>query len=182
MKLVPGAVLCGKYKLVQALASGGMGCIWSARHATLGTPLAIKFILPTHASSSDIRGRFELEAVASAKISSAHVVQVHDYGIEDDTPYLVMELLEGENLGARLKREKRLSLEDTCNILIQVAKGLRRANAAGIIPPGMLAANGIPPPRAAPMATSPDASKNPRRLASTLRPKTTASARSGSSR
>lgn len=133
MRLGPGTVLGGKYKLVQALASGGMGCIWSARHATLNTQLAIKFILPTHAASDELRGRFELEAVASASISSAHVVHVSDYGVEDDTPYLVMDLLKGENLATRLKREKRLSLKATCKILIQVAKGLRRAHEAGII-------------------------------------------------
>ena len=121
MHLVPGAILCGKYKLVRALASGGMGCIWSARHETLDTKLAVKFIHPFHAASADLRGRFAREAVASARISSAHVVQVYDYGVEDDTPYLVMELLEGEDLGARLRRERRLSLQATCNILIQAA-------------------------------------------------------------
>jgi serine/threonine-protein kinase len=110
-----------------------MGCIWSARHETLGTLLAVKFINPINTSSSELRGRFEREAVASARISSAHVVQAHDYGVEDDTPYLVMELLEGEDLAVRLKREKRLSLEATCSIVIQVAKGLRRAHEAGII-------------------------------------------------
>jgi serine/threonine protein kinase len=110
-----------------------MGCIWSARHETLGTLLAVKFINPINTSSSELRGRFAREAVASARISSAHVVQVYDYGVEDDTPYLVMELLEGEDLGVRLRREKRLSLEAACNLVIQVAKGLRRAHEAGII-------------------------------------------------
>ncbi|NUQ74794.1 MAG: protein kinase [Polyangiaceae bacterium] len=129
----PGAIISNKYKLIQSLAYGGMGCIWTARHETLDTKLAVKFIHPVHLSSSELRGRFAREAVASARINSPHVVQVFDYGIEDDTPYLVMELLEGEDLGARLKREMRLSLEVTCNILIQVAKGLRRAHGAGII-------------------------------------------------
>jgi serine/threonine-protein kinase len=110
-----------------------MGCIWSARHETLDTQLAVKFIHPIHTSSIELRGRFAREAITSARISSPHVVQVYDYGIEDDTPYLVMELLEGEDLGARLKRQKRLSLEATCSILVQIAKGLRRAHEAGII-------------------------------------------------
>lgn len=133
MHLKPGAIISNKYKLERALAYGGMGCIWSARHEMLDTKLAVKFIHPVHMACKELRGRFAREAVASARISSPHVVQVYDYGIEDDTPYLVMELLEGEDLGARLKRETRLSLEATCHILIQVAKGLRRAHEAGIV-------------------------------------------------
>jgi len=133
MHLESGAIISNKYKLVQALAYGGMGCIWSARHETLDTQLAVKFIHPIHSACSELRGRFAREAITSARISSPHVVQVYDYGVEDDTPYLVMELLEGEDLGARLKRETRLSLEATCSILIQIAKGLRRAHEAGII-------------------------------------------------
>ena len=73
MHLISGAVVCGKYKLVRALASGGMGCIWSARHAMLDIPLAVKFIHPIHAACAEIRRRFEREAVASARIRPAEL-------------------------------------------------------------------------------------------------------------
>jgi eukaryotic-like serine/threonine-protein kinase len=133
MQLTAHTLIGGKYRLVKPLASGGMGCIWAARHAKLDVHFAVKFIHPLHAASPAVRARFEREALASAKVGSAHVVQVHDYGVENDTPYLVMELLEGEDLGARLKREKRISLSAAGDILIQVAKGLLRAHEAGIV-------------------------------------------------
>ncbi|NUQ72492.1 MAG: serine/threonine protein kinase [Polyangiaceae bacterium] len=133
MLLTPGAIIGGKYKLERPLASGGMGSVWVALHTDLDVEVAIKFIQDNYASSPGLRARFEREARASAKISSAHVVHVLDYGIEGDTPFFAMELLNGEDLGARLKREGKLSPEAMARILVQIAKGLRRAHAAGFV-------------------------------------------------
>jgi serine/threonine-protein kinase len=133
MQLHPGAIIGGKYRLERPLASGGMGAVWVARHTDLDVDVAIKFIGEAHSSSPAMRVRFVREAKASAKICSAHVVHVLDYGLENDTPFFVMELLEGEDLGVRLKREGRLPLNETARILIQIAKGLRRAHEAGFV-------------------------------------------------
>ena len=147
MKIATGAVIAGRYRLDKRLAVGGMGSLWTAQHTQLDTPVAIKFMDPNHAGSAMGRTRFEREAKTAASLKSAHVVQVHDYGVEDDRPYIVMELLQGEDLGKRLKRERRLSLQVTSSILTQIARGLRRAHDAGLIhrdlkPPNIFMARG----------------------------------------
>jgi serine/threonine-protein kinase len=95
--------------------------------------VAIKFMDPLHAALAMGRQRFEREAKTAASLKSAHVVQVHDYGVEDDHPYIVMELLQGEDMGKRLKRVRRLSLQVTSTILTQIARGLRRAHDVGLV-------------------------------------------------
>ena len=100
-----GMVIAGKYRIEAALARGGMGSIWRARHLGLDAAVAIKFIGAEVIAQKDARRRFEREAKAAAQLQSAHVVDIHDYGVEGDVPYLVMELLDGEDLGVRLRRE-----------------------------------------------------------------------------
>ncbi len=133
MIIEEGSVFAGRYRLERALARGGMGSVWVAQHTQLDVQLAVKFMDPTFAASGDARARFEREAKAAAKLQSPNVVQVHDYGVEDGTPYIVMELLVGEDLGDRLKRERRLSLRATAEIVTQVAKALRRAHEEKIV-------------------------------------------------
>jgi serine/threonine-protein kinase len=128
-----GRVIAGKYRLERHLAKGGMGSVWVARHLQLDTTVAVKFIEPGLADLTEARGRFEREAKASAQLQGPHLVQIHDYGVEDDTPYMVMEHLEGEDLSTRLKRETRLSLPAVDEIVSQVARVLRRAQEAGIV-------------------------------------------------
>src|SRR6185312_2422228 len=99
--IAAGQVIAGKYLLERPLASGGMGLVWVVRHLQLDALMAAKFINAQFATSPVARGRFEREARAAAQLRSPHVVQVHDYGVERDTPYLVMELLHGEDLGTR---------------------------------------------------------------------------------
>src|SRR3954463_6375323 len=98
MRVTEGVGVAGRYRLEQPLARGGMGSVWVAQHTQLDAPVAVKFMDPLPASSSAARARFEREAKAAAQINSPHIVSVHDYGIEDDTPFLVMELLHGEDL------------------------------------------------------------------------------------
>jgi hypothetical protein len=133
MQLAHGAVVGGKYRLERPLARGGMGSVWVASHVQLGSPLAIKFLDPGFAVSAAHRARFEREARSAANVKSPHVVNVQDYGFEGDMPYLVMELLEGEDLSTRLRRVGRMSLHDTARVLVQVGKALRKAHEAGIV-------------------------------------------------
>jgi serine/threonine-protein kinase len=128
-----GGVVASKYRLVRPLAKGGMGSVWVARHVQLDVDVAVKFMAPTYAESADARARFEREAKAAAQLKSPNVVQVHDYGIADGIPYLVMELLQGEDLGERLRRERRLSLPAVAAVLVPVCRALRRAHDAGIV-------------------------------------------------
>jgi eukaryotic-like serine/threonine-protein kinase len=128
-----GVVIAGKYRLERSLARGGMGAVWLGRHLELGTSVAVKFIDAVHAASESARSRFKREAKAAAQLNTPHVVKVYDYGVEDGTPYLVMELLEGEDLGTRLKRAGRLSLAATATLLTPVCKALHRAHEIGLV-------------------------------------------------
>ena len=128
-----GTIIAGKYRLEEPLARGGMGAIWVARHIQLDVLIAVKFIDPDFAATAEGRARFEREAKSAAMLHSPNVVQIHDYGVEFETPYLAMELLKGEDLSARLKREGRLSLEVAAKVAIHVSKALRKAHEAGVI-------------------------------------------------
>lgn len=126
----PGLVIGGKVRLEGLLGKGGMGSVWRGTHMTLGTSVAVKFVAD---STPDALARFQREAQVAAQIRSSNVVAIHDFGIDEGLPYIVMELLVGEDLGARLKRVERLSLADTAHILLPVARGLERAHAAKLV-------------------------------------------------
>jgi len=95
--------------------------------------VAIKILFPLWAKSADATARFEREAMAVAQLQSPHVVQIFDYGVEVECPFIVMELLEGEDLHTRLKRVGRLSMEAAAVVVVQTAKALAAAHAAGIV-------------------------------------------------
>jgi serine/threonine-protein kinase len=129
-----GEVLSGKYRLEREIGRGAMGTVWAAQHLTLGQRVAIKLIAAEHAQSPDARARFSTEAKAAARLKSRHVVQVYDDGeTAEGTPYIVMEYLEGETLESRLERERELPLVDAVRITAQVARGLARAHAQGVV-------------------------------------------------
>jgi serine/threonine protein kinase len=125
-------LVAGKYRLIREIGRGGMGAVWEAQHATLGTLVAVKFIDASYAESHEARTRFDNEARAAASLQSKHAIQIHDHGVEDGRPYIVMELLIGEALDKRLDRLGRLSLHETARILLQVCRGLGRAHERGI--------------------------------------------------
>lgn len=126
----PGLMVAEKVRLEKLLSRGGMGAVWIGRHIGLDLPVAVKFMSD---SSVDLLARFQREARAAAQIRSSNVVKIHDFGVDRGTPYIVMELLEGEDLAGRLKRTGRLSLKDTETILIPVARGLDRAHEARLV-------------------------------------------------
>jgi eukaryotic-like serine/threonine-protein kinase len=123
-----------KIRLVRQLGSGGMGTVWMADDLALDTQLAVKFMSPAHARVPALVKRFEREGKLAARMRSPHVVDVFDYAATDDgIPYIVMELLSGENLDTRITREGALGLELTLRILLQVSRALGRAHGMGII-------------------------------------------------
>ncbi|WP_433926782.1 serine/threonine-protein kinase [Sorangium cellulosum] len=133
MDVEPGTIVGEKYRLEGPLSRGGMGSVWVARHLQLGAPVAIKFMDPEHAASPEFRARFYREARTAANLESPHVVSVQDYGIQGTVPYLVMELLRGEDLSRRLRRVRRLALADAARVAIQTGKALRRAHESGLV-------------------------------------------------
>lgn len=128
----PGVELDGRYRLAEKIGEGGMGAVWRAEHLMLGTPVAVK-LLSTHAEQDEAsRARFLREAKASATVRGHNVVQLLDFGVDDTTPYLVMELLEGETLQARLKRLGGLEAVYTGWMLDQIAYAVGKAHRLGI--------------------------------------------------
>ena len=123
-------MIADRFRLVRPLGRGGMGVVWVAHDQRLDSPCAIKFLL---ASLDDrARARFALEAKSAAQLRSPNVVTVLDHGEADGVPYIAMELLEGEDLAARLAKGK-LSTQRTGEIVEHVARALGRAHAAGLI-------------------------------------------------
>jgi serine/threonine-protein kinase len=135
MNLAEGVHVTENVRLTRPLGEGGMARLWVAEHLALRTEVAVKFIAPELvAQSPELVTRFNREATAVASIKSPHVVQILDHGMaEDGTPYIVMELLDGEDLGHRLDRTGSVPLADAVTIVAQVAKALGKAHAAGVI-------------------------------------------------
>jgi serine/threonine-protein kinase len=127
------SIIAGKYRLVGELGSGAMGSVWRAEHLTLRSHVAIKLIHLELVSTPDVIPRFLREAQAAALLRSPHVVQILDHGIDNGTPYIAMELLEGENLAARLDRVGRLDVEETARIVLHLGRAIGRAHDAGIV-------------------------------------------------
>lgn len=135
MTLAPGALVSDRLRLERLLGEGGMGCVWIAQHLTLGTRVAVKFVSAELAASHpEIAARFSREAAAAAKITSPHVVRTLDFGATPQgTPYLVMELLEGESLAERLEREQRVPPAEAATIVSHVANALSEAHRLGVV-------------------------------------------------
>jgi serine/threonine-protein kinase len=131
--LTENTVIAERFRLIRPLGQGGMGAVWLAHHITLDVECALKFILAEAAAVDEVRGRFEREARAAAKLRSPHIVQVLDHGEWQGIPYIAMELLVGEDLATRLERKIRLTPKETVDIVAQVARGLARAHAADLI-------------------------------------------------
>lgn len=110
-----------------------MGEVWRGEHLGLGTPVAVKLLNPAVLDSKVAAARFKREAQAAASLRGNNVVQLLDYGVEDDSPYIVMELLEGESLASRLSRMAPLSARDTAHLLGQVGKAVAKAHGLSIV-------------------------------------------------
>ena len=130
----PGDVLVGKYRVESVLGVGGMGMVLLVRHIDLGQQMAIKVMMPGVIHDDQASARFVREARAAAAIQSEHVVRIFDVGTFDSgLPYMVMELLRGEDLSQVLTRESQLPLEDAVDYVLQASHAIAEAHARGIV-------------------------------------------------
>ena len=121
-------------RLVRLLGRGGMGSVWVAWHERLKTEVVVKFLMEGYADHPEVLARFEREAALAAQVKSPHVVQVFDYGVaENGLPYIAMEYLEGEDLGARIRRESPIPPRLFAEWLRQACSGLARVHAKNIV-------------------------------------------------
>src|SRR5262245_4479452 len=131
MSLAPGTRL-GPYEIDSPLGAGGMGEVYRARDSRLGRDVAIK-VLPQHLSANaEVRARFEREAKTVSSLNHPNICTLFDVGRENDTDYLVMELVEGETLAQRLTRGA-LPAAELLRVGAQIADALSRAHRAGVI-------------------------------------------------
>jgi serine/threonine-protein kinase len=134
MTLEPGQIVDGKYRIVRMLGSGGMGAVYEGENARIHRKVAIKVLHAGVAAKADVVERFEREAQAAGRIGSEHIVEVLDLGsLPQGERYMVMEFLEGESLGDRIKKRKRLEPRELAPIAHQLLEGLAAAHDAGII-------------------------------------------------
>ncbi len=133
--VMEGRVLAQKYELVRLLGQGGMGAVYEARNH-LGKRFAVKLLLkPEFAQDPGLTARFFREAKASAAIESEHIVEVYDTGVDPETnfPFIIMELLKGEDLEHTIGRVGALNTVGAARVIAQAATGLGKAHEAGIV-------------------------------------------------
>jgi serine/threonine-protein kinase len=129
-----GKEVAGKYVLRRLIGKGGMGAVFEAEHVELGKRVAIKLMRAVHARGSEAAARFRREARAASAVDSEHIVDVFDVGEDPDLGlFMVMELLDGEDLGALLRRVGRLEPTLALAIARQAALALEKAHAAGVV-------------------------------------------------
>ena len=133
MRPISGMTLGGRYELTDRIAIGGMGEVWKARDTVLGRIIAIKILKEEYTGDPNFLRRFRAEAQHTALLNHPGVANVFDYGEEEGSGYLVMELVPGDPLSAILDREKVLSPDRTLSIIAQTARALSAAHDQGLV-------------------------------------------------
>ncbi|MGH7437520.1 MAG: serine/threonine-protein kinase, partial [Polyangiaceae bacterium] len=129
----PGATVGEKYVVERLVGEGGLGVVVAAKHLQLDQTVAIKYLRPRALGNKSIGDRFLREARLSARMRSEHAVHVYDVGTLDGTPYMVMELLVGMDLGRQLQTGGPLTPERTIDYVLQACEALAEAHMAGIV-------------------------------------------------
>jgi serine/threonine-protein kinase len=140
-------ILGGRYRLIEQLASGGMGTVWAAEDETLGRRVAVKVLNEGLADDPRFIERFRREARAAAGLSHPNLAGVFDYGDDGSRPYIVMELVVGETLAERIERSGPLPPAEAAAIAAHVADALAEAHAAGVVHRDVKPANVMLPSR-----------------------------------
>jgi serine/threonine-protein kinase len=131
-----GAVIAGKYALLDLIGEGGMSRVWRARRVVDERKLAVKFVTPAGEEEGQWPARFRREARLLVRLGARtrHVVKIEDYGFDPaNGPFIAMELLSGETLAARLAREQRLPTHDAVRIVNELCAALTVAHRAGVV-------------------------------------------------
>lgn len=129
-----GDFIAGKYRVDGIIGQGGMGVVVAATDTVLDRRVAVKFLLPQYAENQTAAGRFLREARATARLNSEHAVRIIEVGeLENGSPFMAMEYLQGVDLGTLVERQGALPIELAVDYALQAARGLAEAHAAGII-------------------------------------------------
>jgi formylglycine-generating enzyme required for sulfatase activity/tRNA A-37 threonylcarbamoyl transferase component Bud32 len=136
-----------QYKLLEPIGAGGMGQVFKAEHRHMKRLVAVKFLAPELLPSTAARARFQREIETVARLTHPNIVTAHDAGEEEGRAFLVMEYVEGQNLADLVKEQGPLSIEHALKYILDAARGLAHAHAAGIVhrdvkPANLLLASG----------------------------------------
>lgn len=127
------SLVLGNYVLMEKIGAGGMGQVFKARHRRMDRLVAVKFLPPAMTKDKAAIARFEREVKAAAKISHQNIVAAHDADCANGIHFLVMELVEGSDLSALVKKNGPFPFEKAVNYVLQAAKGLEAAHKKGIV-------------------------------------------------
>jgi hypothetical protein len=130
--------LAGRYRLLEKLGTGGMSVVWRGYDEVLGRDVAVKVLSPRLAEDRAFRDRLRQEALAAARLCHPHITGIHDFGLAPisehlTVPYVVMELNDGESVGARIGRQGSLDWREAVMITTEVASALATAHARGLV-------------------------------------------------
>lgn len=124
----------GKYEVLSVIGKGGMGVVYLARDPGIDRTVAVKTIASHDDSSRDeLLKRLTTEARSAGRLQHRNIVTIHDFGVQDDVSYIVMEFIEGTNLGAMIARREPPSLVQKLDILIQLCDGIAYAHELGVL-------------------------------------------------
>ncbi|HEX7556111.1 MAG TPA: protein kinase [Leptolinea sp.] len=126
-------VLSNRYQLLQTLGSGGTAVVYRARDLMLERQVAIKVLRPAFGKDESFRERFRQEARAAANISHPNIVTVHDFGLDNDRLFIVMEFVPGTDLKTMIRQHGPFSLEEGIPLILQACAGLGHAHRSGIV-------------------------------------------------
>ncbi len=128
-----GTILGGRYRLLELLGQGGMATIYRARDAQLERDVAVKLLRPEYGRDPDFFARFRQEAQSAASLNHPGVVAVYDYGTDPAGPFIVMELVDGEDLASIIRRSGALPPRQAARLTAQTARAIAAAHASGFV-------------------------------------------------
>lgn len=127
-----GRQIAGRYRILSALGEGGMGRIFLAEHLTLGRKVALKVLVAEMAGNAAIEKRFDREAKTLSALHHPNIVAVNDYGVDGDTPFIVMELAPGQDLAQGLEANQPTP-QQAYEVFRQLLRGVAHAHASGLV-------------------------------------------------
>lgn len=126
-------VLANRYQLLQSLGSGGMAVVYRAKDLTLERFVAVKVLRPDFSKDEEFRKRFHQEAKSAANLSHPNIVTVHDFGLDGDNLFIIMEYVPGTNLKVMIREKQILPLREANDLMVQASSGIGYAHRAGLV-------------------------------------------------
>lgn len=128
-----GKVFAGRYEIIEKIGEGGMARVYRGRDLILKRTVAVKVLKDQMSGDAAFIRRFEREAQSAAALSHPHIVNIYDVGVEEDTYYMVMEYVDGDNLKEYIRQKGPLPVDEAVRIASQIARALEQAHSAGVV-------------------------------------------------